>query len=85
MRVWPGSWWRGSSAGDGDRAGTRLLAEAAAPRWSREYQVQRGDSLWALARRHGTTVEEISRHNDLAGGGLNVGQVLRLPPTGRQP
>lgn len=63
----------------------RLLAEAGPPRWSREYQVRRGDSLWALARRNGTTVAEISRRNDLPAGGLNVGQVLRLPPTGRQP
>ncbi len=66
-------------------SGSRLLADAGPPRWSREYQVRRGDSLWALARRNGTTVAEISRHNDLPAGGLNVGQVLRLPPTGRQP
>jgi len=53
--------------------------------WTRDYRVRRGDSLWGLARRHGTTVTEISRHNNLQSGAINVGQVLRLPEVGKEP
>ncbi len=53
--------------------------------WTRHYEVRRGDSLWELARRHGTTVTEISRHNDLSNRGIMVGQMLRLPEVGRRP
>ncbi|MBE0565401.1 MAG: N-acetylmuramoyl-L-alanine amidase, partial [Krumholzibacteria bacterium] len=68
-----------------DRDAAERLAGIRSDAWSRQYSVRRGDSLWSLARRHGTTVAAISRHNDLAGAGLAVGQVLQLPPTGREP
>ena len=68
-----------------DRGAASLLAQVREGGWSREYRVQRGDSLWALARRNGTTVDEITRRNDLRTAGIAVGQVLRLPPTGRTP
>ncbi|MFO7610063.1 MAG: N-acetylmuramoyl-L-alanine amidase [Candidatus Krumholzibacteriia bacterium] len=68
-----------------DRDAVLQLAAVRGDAWSREYRVRRGDNLWALARRHGTTVGEITRHNALADAGLAVGQVLRLPPTGREP
>lgn len=45
----------------------------------REYTVQAGDSLWLLARRFGTTVEEIMRLNGLTSDLINVGQVLKIP------
>ena len=45
----------------------------------REYTVQAGDSLWLLAQRFGTTVEEIMRMNGLTSNLINVGQVLRIP------
>lgn len=45
----------------------------------REYTVQAGDSLWLLARRFGTTVEEIMRLNGLTSDLIDVGQVLRIP------
>ncbi len=42
--------------------------------------VRKGDSLWALATRHGSTVSELARVNGLpSDAGLEVGQVLRLP------
>ncbi len=46
---------------------------------TREYIVRPGDTLWLLAQRYGTTVEEIKRLNGLSGDLLNVGQVLRIP------
>ncbi len=48
-----------------------------------EYTVRSGDTLWLLARRFGTTVEEIRRLNGLTGSSLNIGQVLRIPSAGR--
>ncbi|WP_425427253.1 NlpC/P60 family protein [Thermus amyloliquefaciens] len=38
-----------------------------------------GDTLFSLARRYGTTVEELMRLNGLSTPGLKVGQVLRVP------
>ncbi|MFD1733908.1 LysM peptidoglycan-binding domain-containing protein [Deinococcus malanensis] len=47
------------------------------------YTVRPGDTLFGLARAHGTTVAELLRLNDLTGTTLEVGQTLRLP--GRAP
>lgn len=43
------------------------------------YTVRRGDSLWTIARTHGTTVDELRTRNQLAGSQIYVGQVLNLP------
>ncbi len=45
----------------------------------RSYVVERGDTLYAVARAHGTTVEALQSANALDGDLLRVGQVLRLP------
>ena len=44
-----------------------------------EYTVRSGDSLWLIARRYNTTVDEIRRLNGLTSNLLNIGQVLRIP------
>lgn len=44
-----------------------------------EYTVLAGDTLWLLARRYGTTVDAIKSLNGLAGDGLRIGQILRIP------
>lgn len=44
-----------------------------------EYTVQRGDSLWKIARRFGTTINTIRSLNQLSGTYLRVGQVLLVP------
>lgn len=44
-----------------------------------EYVVRPGDTLWLLAVRFGTTVNEIRKLNDLTGDLLTVGQVLKIP------
>jgi N-acetylmuramoyl-L-alanine amidase len=56
-----------------------LAAFGAPEAWTREYSVKRGDSLWKLAHRHGTTVERILEENNLPSSRLLVGQTLRLP------
>jgi hypothetical protein len=43
------------------------------------YRVRRGDSLWAIARKHGRTVEEIKRANSLRSSRIVAGQVLVIP------
>lgn len=46
-----------------------------------QHQVARGESLWSIARRHGTTVDDIRRHNGI-GNQIRAGQLLEIP-TGR--
>lgn len=43
------------------------------------YQVRPGDSLWEIARRHGTTVASLRAANELRGNRIHPGQVLSLP------
>lgn len=44
------------------------------------YTVKRGDTLWGLAKRHGTTVAAIARANGITNPDLlRVGQVLKMP------
>jgi LysM repeat protein len=43
------------------------------------HTVQRGESLWAIARRHGTTVDTLTRTNGIRGSAIRPGQVLEVP------
>ncbi len=66
---------------DGASAASSTLA--AERSGSRIYRVQPGDSLYAIARRHGTSVQALARHNRIETDALiHPGQELRLPPTG---
>lgn len=50
------------------------------------HTVQKGDTLYSLARRYGTTVETLMKLNNLRTPDLRIGQVLRLPtPAGSPP
>jgi peptidoglycan lytic transglycosylase D len=46
---------------------------------SRTYNVKRGDSLWTIARKYGTTVHKIRQINRLQNNKLRIGQVLMIP------
>jgi LysM domain/Family of unknown function (DUF5715) len=43
------------------------------------YRVRRGDSLWAIARRHGTSVERIKEANDMRSSRVVAGQTIKIP------
>jgi membrane-bound lytic murein transglycosylase D len=44
------------------------------------YRVKRGDSLWLLARRHDTNIQEIMSLNDLKSASLHIGQEILIRP-----
>ncbi len=79
--------WRRDQQEGWQLAGAPAAASsAAAPSsWTREYKVRRGDNLWRLAQRHGTSVNEISRRNNLANRSILVGQLLKLPEVQSDP
>jgi LysM repeat protein len=43
------------------------------------YRVNRGDSLWSIARRHNTTVDTLKSLNSLDGTRIVAGQVITVP------
>jgi nucleoid-associated protein YgaU len=55
-------------------ADTRLASSS-----SLDYRVRRGDSLWNIAREHGTSVEELKTANGLTGSRIYAGQLLQIP------
>ncbi|MGM0544239.1 MAG: N-acetylmuramoyl-L-alanine amidase [Pseudomonadota bacterium] len=44
-----------------------------------EYRIQSGDTLSAIAVRHGVPINQLKQANDLNGDVIRVGQVLRIP------
>ncbi|MCH7855496.1 MAG: LysM peptidoglycan-binding domain-containing protein [Gemmatimonadetes bacterium] len=53
------------------RSGDRVTAS--------RYMVRAGDSLWAIARIHGTTVPKLKAANDIRGSRIYAGQLLTVP------
>lgn len=45
------------------------------------YTVERGDSLYSIANRFGTTVDTLKKLNNLTNNLLSIGQILKLPTT----
>ncbi|HEY7369246.1 MAG TPA: LysM peptidoglycan-binding domain-containing protein [Thermoanaerobaculia bacterium] len=64
----------------GARASTPQTARAASPT---RYKVRGGDTLYDIARRHGTTVERIQNANGLETTDIRAGQRLTIPVVSR--
>ena len=58
--------------------GQQLLIPGSAPQFI-TYTVVAGDSLYSIARRFNTTVDEIMRLNQLTSTNLSIGQTLQIP------
>ncbi|NJD09473.1 MAG: LysM peptidoglycan-binding domain-containing protein [Gemmatimonadetes bacterium] len=50
-----------------------------------QYEVNRGDSLWTIARRFNTTVAQLKEINNLRSSRIAAGQVISVPPAGGAP
>lgn len=62
------------------RPGTTTAAEVTAPPAATTYTVVKGDNLWAIAKKNGITVKELTAVNNLRSDStLKLGQVLKLP------
>ncbi len=48
------------------------------------YTVQKGDSLWVIANKYGTTVDNIKSANNLTSNNLSIGQTLIIPTKNNQ-
>ena len=48
-----------------------------------EYVVKRGDNLYSIANKYGTTVSEIKNLNNLSTNNLSIGQTLKIPSDGQ--
>ena len=58
----------------------RFVADGGLPKASaKTYRVSRGDTLWGIARRAGSSVAAIKRANAMESAMIRPGQVLRLP------
>ncbi|HCR04647.1 MAG TPA: hypothetical protein DIU18_05630 [Gemmatimonadetes bacterium] len=57
---------------------TNLLNSGVATSTTR-YRVRAGDSLWAIARKFGTTVARLREGNGLSSSRILTGQVLDVP------
>ncbi len=68
-------------------SGTQVVATAPPPpakcspdgRQTVLHRVKRGDSLWIIAKRYGTTTSKIQQINGLSGAHLSIGQRLNIP------
>ena len=75
-RIWPGQQLQ---VPDGRPGGARVASgRALAPGTEMTYSVRRGDSLWIIASRYGTTVDRIKRDNGIRTNTLQPGQKLTI-------
>jgi membrane-bound lytic murein transglycosylase D len=61
-------------------AATRAAKAPAHPQETIEHVVRPGDSLWNIAKRYGTTTQEIERLNRATAANITPGQVLKIVP-----
>lgn len=67
------------AAASGDARGGEAGADM------QRYEVNRGDSLWTIARRYNTTVAQLKELNNLRSSRIAAGQVISVPPADGAP
>lgn len=77
-RIWPGQQLQVPDGGLGGYHSPETLA----PGTETTYSVRRGDNLWTIAKRYGTTVERIKRDNSMGNSTLQPGQRLVIRASG---
>ena len=67
--------------------GQKLIipSTSTAPPTTTTYTVQKGDSLWSIAQKFGTTVSAIRNLNNLSSDTLSIGQQLKIPSSSTTP
>lgn len=75
--------WNGLAEKDTLKPGQVLKLRGQAGGEALLYRVRQGDSLYLIARRHGVTVADLKRWNELTGSHLRPGQELTLYPGAR--
>jgi LysM repeat protein len=68
--------------GAGGASTTATAASAGGSGEAARYRVRSGDSLWSIARRHGTSIAAIQRANGMRSATIKPGQVLAIPGAG---
>lgn len=63
----------------GDDAPRTQIAKATASKSSKKYRVGRGDTLWAIAKKHGVSVTAVKKANGIRSSHLKAGQTLSIP------
>jgi len=58
------------------------MTEVSTPLQEVTHTVRRGDTLWQLANRYGSSVSQIQRDNGLKGNRLQIGQILLISSVG---
>jgi len=82
--VIPGSGSALAAAGDDESAGKSKKVQRRATPGSDSYTIQRGETLWDLAKRFGTTTSAIRRANSMgASEQLMAGQTITIPGRNR--
>jgi hypothetical protein len=66
-----------ATSASGQARASRTVAPGAAS--VAPYKVRRGDSLWTIARAHGTTVADLRSRNNLRNSRIFAGQVIEVP------
>ncbi|MBQ7141122.1 MAG: LysM peptidoglycan-binding domain-containing protein [Bacilli bacterium] len=59
--------------------GQVLLIPPQTPSTGNTYTVQRGDSLYSIAKKFGVSVNDLKTENNLTSNMISIGQVLRIP------
>ncbi|WP_324721584.1 glucosaminidase domain-containing protein [Salinimicrobium sp. HB62] len=69
---------------DGDAPAKEVVAysdsSASSNYGARAYTVQKGDTLYSIAKRHNLTVEQLQKINNLQGTNIGIGQKLLVTP-----